>query len=106
MTATTLPVAVYCGTKESLIADGIVTEKMLHLEEVDNGFGITTDEYGNDVTIVENYDGLGGYQVTKYLVGGDSAVPSDVDVSGIVDVVRKRGAMEGLNKGALRSRSA
>ena len=31
-----LPVIYYHGTREALIAAGVATEKMLHLEEIDN----------------------------------------------------------------------
>ena len=87
----------YYGKKEALIRAGIVTEKMLRLEPIDNGFGITEDEFGNHMCFSENYSGPGVYHITRYLHNDDrSADEKDfrgrsidgVDAGPIIDQLR------------------
>ena len=95
-----MPVVQHFGRKQALIAGGYATEKMLTLDPVDNGFGITSDEYGCHCTIWENYDKLDGFEydpealyfVEKYVIPG----PEYEDKrAGQTDV---RGLLEGFSK--------
>ena len=87
----------YYGKKEALIRAGIVTEKMLRLSPIDNGFGITEDEFGNHMCFIENYSGKGVYFITLYLHNGDRSVDEKdfrgrtidgVDVDPIINQLR------------------
>lgn len=82
-----MPTVDYWGKKDALIRAGVVTEEMLRLDTVDNGFGVTSDDYGNDMTFIENYSGPGVYLVTKYIQNQDlDAEQKDAHGKSISDV--------------------
>ncbi len=92
-----LNVLKYCGTADELISAGTVTAKMLHMEEWDNGFGITTDEFGNHVTVWADHGGPGIYLITRYVENAERATDEkdfcgrsidDVDVMPMIDGLR------------------
>ena len=92
-----MPVVNYHGKKAALIAGGFVTERMLQMSPVDNGFGITEDELGNTCTVTENYKGPGIYRVQKYVYDQERAVDEKdfdgrsidgVDVGPLIDQLK------------------
>ena len=92
-----LPKLQFIGKKDDLIRGGFATEFMLRVDPRDNGFGITQDEYGRDVTVWENYLeeqwGPGFYSVDVWLVGAGIGEKIAEDSLDSVDISSELGAI-------------